>query len=76
MDSNLGIKCRFEELEEEEEEEEEIKEDKEGEEERFSAYDIWCEQVIMTRKYLKENHRQMKAQEMDLPYSSTYRSLL
>ena len=73
IESNLGTKRKIEELEKEEEDEEE-EEAEESEEEKFGAYTIWREQVLMTRKYLTDNHRQMKAQGVKLPYVKTYRS--
>ena len=57
-----GTKRTFEEIEEEEEEEA-----------PFSKEEIWADQVQMTRKYLAENHKQMREQGVDLPYLKTYR---
>ena len=62
LDFNHGTKRRFGEVGEEAEEEDEEEEEKE---EKFGASVIWREQVTMTRKYLTENHRQMKAQGND-----------
>ena len=70
LDFHHGTKRRFGEVEEEAEEEDEEEEEKE---EKFNAYAIWQDQVVMTRKYLTENHRQMKAQGNDAAYFSTYR---
>ena len=70
LDFNHGTKRRFEEIEEEEEEDEEEEESKED---KFSAVDIWRDQVVMTRKYLTENHKQMQAQGNDSAYFATYR---
>ena len=70
IEINHGTKRKLEEIEEEEEE----KEEEEEEEPPISAEEIWHDQVIMTRKYLTGNHRQMKAQGVDLPYFKTYRS--
>ena len=68
LDSSLGTKRKFEEVGEEEEEEEEEAE----KEDKFGAAFIWREQVAMTRKYLTENHRKMRAQGNDPQYFTTY----
>ena len=65
-----GAKRKIEEVEEEEEDDDEVEE----EEEKFSRFDIWKEQVVMTRRYLKENHQQMRAQGNDPPYFKSYRT--
>ena len=74
LDFNNATKRKYEEIGEEEEEEEEDEEEEKSTEEVFNAYDIWRDQVIMTRKYLKENHQQLKAQGNDAPYFKTYRT--
>ena len=70
-----GTKRKIEEVEEDEEEEieEEVEEEPEP---QFSAQEIWVDQVRMTRKYLKDNHRQMRAQGVNMPYFETYRTFL
>ena len=68
IDFHHGTKRKIDEVEEEEEGEEE----EEEEERPFTAYDTWVDQVMMTRRYLTDNHRQMKAQGVDLPYFKTY----
>lgn len=73
IEFNHGTKRKFEDAEEEEKEEEDEDEEEE-EEEKFGAARIWREQVVMTRKYLTANHRQMAAQGVTRPYFSTYRS--
>ena len=67
VDIHHGTKRKAEEIEEEEEEEDE-------EEAKPSKWGIWRDQVKMTRKYLTENHEQMKLQGVDLPYFSIYRT--
>ena len=61
-----GTKRKLEEVEEE-------KEEKEEEEPTFCKEEIWVDQINMTRKYLAENHKQMRRQGVDLPYFRTYR---
>ena len=71
LEINHGTKRKYGEMDDEEEEEEEEKKEEEPEP---TAYDIWVEQVQMTRKYLTANHKQMREQGVDLPYFETYRT--
>ena len=57
-----GTKRKFKEIEDEEEEP------------SFSKWEIWSDQVQMTRKYLTENHKQMRKQGVDSSYFLTYRT--
>ena len=63
VDIHHGTKRRAGEIEEEEEEEAEP-----------SKWEIWSDQVEMRRKYLTDNHKQMRMQGVDLPYFSIYRT--
>ena len=68
-EADRGTKRNFEEIEEEEEEEEE---DDQSEEPKISKWEIWADQIKMTRRYLTENYEQMRRQGVDLPYFQTY----
>ena len=68
-EADRGTKRKFEEIEEEEQEEY-----VQNEEPKPSKWEIWADQIKMTRKHLTENHEQMRRQGVDLPYFQTYRT--